>query len=847
MKKILCGILTVLMLMSFSVGASSYVDVPETAESIEVLNDLGIMKGTGDNQFEPNAYLTRAEGATLIIRLLGLEDAAIAATGTGTDFIDVPRDHWANGYVTIATSTGIIAGMGDGTFAPEEQMTFAQFTKMLVAALGYNPQAEENGEWPNNYLVTATDIKLTKGFSLKANDPIKRSDIAELAYAALTIPKMEKNGVGINAVYQPGDTLILDDLGIQKLYGTVDSINEVDKTAVLNIVKQGLAIDGKYKEIYIFSEDATYESEGAINCDNFITYLKNAENVPLVFYVDITKEDYTLVSVTEKKNIETITFLNKDVVVDDNKVYYYEVTEEKSFKFEGDFNIDENADVITVKDLDSNGKFDTITTIKYDYCVVSDIEIKKSGKYIFNNEIGDNFEYDPEDDRKVVTFIHNDKEINADDIEINQVLNIIEDETSVTVYITDTIIVDTVRYVDGDIVKMQSDSEYYKTSNITLTSGTEATFYLNILNEIVYVSDEIAVSAYEYGYATNLILSGKSNKYTGGTIRILNTNGNWVTYDLRNRFVYNNNTVTINSDIENLGDATIADAREPEWAINSLIAFKTDSTGAVKEILTTPVDNSLVYHKDTVERIVNINKDETTFGNYIINNKTVVYNVNGTEEKDISVTNISVFKDGNPYSAQLVNIGNKTDIVGIMVGTFVAEVNPESNMFIVSKVLNEIIDDVETKTIIGYQAGEEVTYFINMEGEVYNNEQPINAGTIMLLTSNNNYITAYSVIGAIVEDNFSNESFPVFEDGAFIKGSVEDIKDSTSKFSFEDNDDAIFYSAKKAVITLYDATEREGKELSEGSVSDIEVGTYVIARIDEDDNVLDMIVIYNEN
>lgn len=841
MKKILCGLLATIMLMSFSVSASTYTDVPVTTESIEVLNDLGIMRGTGDDKFEPDAYLTRAEGTTLIIRLLGLEEAAISATGTKVDFTDVPEDHWATGYIAIAVSEGIIAGMGDGTFEPDTQMTYAQFIKMLVAALGYNPQAAESGEWPGNYLYVAKYIKLTTGFTIQANDPIKRSDIAKLAYAALTIPKMEKNGVGINTVYAPGDNLILDSLGIQKLIGTVGEINEIDKTATLNIEKQGLAIDGKYKEVSLPHEDATYEPAGAIDCDNFVTYLKNADATPLIFYVDVTKEDYKLVSVTEKKNIETITFLNRDVEIKDNKVYYYEGKEEKSFKFEGDFIIPNGTDVITVKDIDGNGKFDTITTIEYEYCVVSDIEVRKSGIYTFDSELPyDSYRYDPEDDSKVVTFIYNNEEISAEDIKVGQVLNIIKEENSDTIYITDKIVTDTVRYVDNGIVKMQSGSEYYLADTIDIELGTEATFYLNILDEIVYVSDEIADSAYKYGYATNLMLQGKSDKFTSGNIRILGTDGKWITLDLRNRFSFNDNTVTINSNIEALGNATIDDPREPEWAINALVAFKTDSTGAVKEILTTPKDNSLVSHKGTIERVVNIDKDETTFGSYVIDNKTVVYNINGTEEKDISITDISVFKDGNSYSAQLVNINNKTDIVGIMVGTFTPEINPESNMFIVSNTIDEIIDDIETKTIIGYQAGEEVTYFINMEEDVY--DQKINDGTIMLVTSNtDDYITAYSIIGTIEGREFN---FPVFEDGRFISGIVKTVKDSTGKFSF---DNETYYSAKKAVITLYDTTARKGKELSEGTQSDIEEGTYVIARVDEDNNALDVIVIYSEN
>ena len=56
-----------------------------------------------------------------------------------TKFADMNNEakKWASGYVNVAVSEDIIAGFEDGTFRPDEQVTYAQVVKMLVCAAGY--------------------------------------------------------------------------------------------------------------------------------------------------------------------------------------------------------------------------------------------------------------------------------------------------------------------------------------------------------------------------------------------------------------------------------------------------------------------------------------------------------------------------------------------------------------------------------------------------------------------------------------------------------------------------------------------------------------------------------------
>ena len=49
-------------------------------------------------------------------------------------FTDVPKTHWAYKYIDKVSDAGIMNGIGDGKFAPDEPLTRAQICKILVAA-----------------------------------------------------------------------------------------------------------------------------------------------------------------------------------------------------------------------------------------------------------------------------------------------------------------------------------------------------------------------------------------------------------------------------------------------------------------------------------------------------------------------------------------------------------------------------------------------------------------------------------------------------------------------------------------------------------------------------------------
>ena len=157
--------------------------------------------GIIDSTVDANATMTRAEMAKVVVTLLGLKGGAEESKGS-TTFNDVNVEHSLSGYIHIANQLKVVEGNGDGTFTPNEAVTFDQAVKMIVCALGYKPKAESMGGYPNGYVTVAMQEGVTRGITAKTNEPIKIKDIQKIVDKALVTPIMEQTGYGTFVEYQ---------------------------------------------------------------------------------------------------------------------------------------------------------------------------------------------------------------------------------------------------------------------------------------------------------------------------------------------------------------------------------------------------------------------------------------------------------------------------------------------------------------------------------------------------------------------------------------------------------------------------------------------------------------------
>jgi hypothetical protein len=95
--------------------------------------DEGIMIGDASGTFRPDAFITRAEAATLLLRMLKV---APFNNLTSSSFKDVPATDWAIGYIESMQKYGLITGYPDGTYKPDAKILRSEFTAIADRALG---------------------------------------------------------------------------------------------------------------------------------------------------------------------------------------------------------------------------------------------------------------------------------------------------------------------------------------------------------------------------------------------------------------------------------------------------------------------------------------------------------------------------------------------------------------------------------------------------------------------------------------------------------------------------------------------------------------------------------------
>lgn len=181
MKKILSTVIASAMLLTGSAFAKSEHDA-----AIEAVNRYDIMVGDTNGNFRGEDGVTRAEMARILLACANVGKCGLS----DTEFSDVDTSHWASGYIKTAYDMGLIAGMGDGTFEPDSNLTYAQAVKMIVCLLGYENTATNMGGYPDGYWRVANNIGILEGLDLTKDDCAIRNNIAELICNSLDIPFM---------------------------------------------------------------------------------------------------------------------------------------------------------------------------------------------------------------------------------------------------------------------------------------------------------------------------------------------------------------------------------------------------------------------------------------------------------------------------------------------------------------------------------------------------------------------------------------------------------------------------------------------------------------------------------
>lgn len=101
-----------------------------SAPFVEGLANLNIVRGFLDGTFRPNAKITRAQYAAILMAAFRQE-----AVRPATNFVDVSPQFWAYEAIRQASTMGFLTGFPDGAFRPDANLTRVQSLVSLVNGL----------------------------------------------------------------------------------------------------------------------------------------------------------------------------------------------------------------------------------------------------------------------------------------------------------------------------------------------------------------------------------------------------------------------------------------------------------------------------------------------------------------------------------------------------------------------------------------------------------------------------------------------------------------------------------------------------------------------------------------
>lgn len=358
----------------------------EYEKAVARLVAFGVLDGYKDGTYRPEQDVTRAEFAKILVEALGIGKAAEAAKGKVT-FKDVPASHWASGYVNTASGEGLLKGFPDGTFKPEDQVTYAEALTMLVRAVGYQDEFLK-GVWPGSHIAKAAEVGITAGVNFAdARGFANRGNVAQVVNNTLDcdVVKVERYKDGTTEYYETDIPLLKDRLSISKYEDT--------RIVGDKIVNDGLSKDEL--ELRFLKDTPGFDKRDKYSRGDIVKKTYGAGDEETFYFTE-------LVNPREVIGEEVTTYINDDERViyvereNDDKAYFDYVQKIKNdkldlVKFDREYDFEkseknEKANIAVVYNFKAKDKrYDRLDTVReLDEMKLDDL-VGRPGKFVVKN------------------------------------------------------------------------------------------------------------------------------------------------------------------------------------------------------------------------------------------------------------------------------------------------------------------------------------------------------------------------------------------------------------------------------------------------------------------------------
>jgi hypothetical protein len=176
-------------LLSFAFIAPAFAEFPdvtdahENDEAVAYVEEHGIVSGYPDGNFRPDITINRAEFLKIVTGAVFTKEVIDGCIkGAMPVFPDVPADAWFAKYVCTGKVYGIIQGYPDGTFHPEQPISFVEAAKIITVALKLNEGIAPGDVWYEHYVRILASKKAVPISVNHFDKQLSRGEVAEIIW-----------------------------------------------------------------------------------------------------------------------------------------------------------------------------------------------------------------------------------------------------------------------------------------------------------------------------------------------------------------------------------------------------------------------------------------------------------------------------------------------------------------------------------------------------------------------------------------------------------------------------------------------------------------------------------------
>ncbi|MBR0366373.1 MAG: S-layer homology domain-containing protein, partial [Clostridia bacterium] len=509
--------------------SKSYDDDTYYQNALKVCSALGIITGYDDGSVKPESTVTRAEMATIILRM-------IAHSGTSAYqniFTDVTGEHWAAGTIQTAVEQSIVNGMGDGTFIPDGPVKYEQVIKMIVCAMNYGTDAENAGGYPQGYLaVGGSTLKLLTSVNGSSGEDMPRGEVIKSVYNALKASyrgiKEFKDGY---PVYETRDTLGIEKFDMYEEEGVLTTTPTITIASGSKTKEGVITIDGvDYKcdfnvDQYVATKVKFYYIDDKSDDNKVIAMFSMGRSVENKFdandidTIETTGANPVIkvyssanASTTKTYKIKDATFVYNDTIVTTADFARYRDASAMTY----DEFLKPDVGTMRIVDYDNDGVYDIVFVDSYETMLVTNATSEK-----LNGKIGGvntTIEYDLDDKGYEIHVTKNDVSASVKNLKKNDVASIKRNLAGdkLTIVVTGESVTGSVTATgteDGEITATINGQVYKVDKNAVadIKTGISGTFYLDMFDRVGYASLDGALAENEnYAYIAKAYYNDES-------------------------------------------------------------------------------------------------------------------------------------------------------------------------------------------------------------------------------------------------------------------------------------------------------------------------------------------------